>query len=255
MPVLTMPRMAVSTGLVIGVLLIALVRKRSAVWRSGLVSGAAFGLIVPAADYVYTANMAKNGNTVNIESSDERYHHGDLRKALVEKGLERLAEGPADALSLREIARSVGVSATAVYRHFPDKAALLTELCREGDRMLAETFRKAMAKVKPGQEAFDEMGRAYVRFALAHPALFRLMMSPAGERRAEGEAGEMLVEALRGLSGPDLTQAQRDVQRLKAWSMVHGLAMLMLDGLVPANRALIDQVIAADFLPTKKRKS
>jgi AcrR family transcriptional regulator len=199
--------------------------------------------------------MAKNGNSVNMESSGERYHHGDLRKALIEKGMERLAEAPADELSLREIARSIGVSATAVYRHFPDKAALLTALCIEGDHMLAEAFRKAMAKVKPGMEAFDEMGRAYVRFALAHPAVFRLMMSPAGARRDEGEASTMLVDALKGLSGPGVTQAQRDVQRLKAWSQVHGLAMLMLDGLVPANKALIDQVISADFIPGKKRKS
>ncbi|HEX5776440.1 MAG TPA: TetR-like C-terminal domain-containing protein, partial [Caulobacteraceae bacterium] len=100
----------------------------------------------------------------------------------------------------------------------------------------------------------DAMGRAYVRFALAHPALFRLMMSPAGARRDEGEAGAMLVDALRGLSSADLTQAERDMQRLKAWSMVHGLAMLMLDGLVPANKALIDKVICADFLPEKPQK-
>jgi AcrR family transcriptional regulator len=198
--------------------------------------------------------MAKNGNSVNIESSGERYHHGDLRKALILKGLERLAEAPAEELSLREIARSIGVSATAVYRHFPDKAALLTALCIEGDHMLAEAFRKAMAKVKPGQEAFDEMGRAYVRFALAHPALFRLMMSPAGVKRQDGEAAGMLVDALKSLSGPGLTQAERDAQRLKAWSLVHGLAMLMLDGLVPANRALIDQVISADFLPGKQKR-
>ena len=142
--------------------------------------------------------MAKNGNTVNIGSAGERYHHGDLRRALVLKGMERLAEGPAEDLSLRELARSVGLPATAVYRHFPDKAALLTELCIEGDRMLAEAFRKAMAKVKPGMEAFDEMGRAYVRFALAHPAIFRLMMSPAGVRRDEGEASTMVVGALKG---------------------------------------------------------
>ena len=200
--------------------------------------------------------MAKNDNTVNIESPGERYHHGDLRKALILKGMERLAQGPAEEFSLRELARSIGVSATAVYRHFPDKAALLTELCIVGDHMLAEAFRKAMAKVKPGQEAFDEMGRAYVRFALAHPALFRLMMSPAGERRAEGEASAMLVDALKGLSGPGLTQSARDAQRVKAWSLVHGLAILMLDGLVPANKALIDQVITADAIASKqKRKS
>ena len=65
----------------------------------------------------------------------------------------------------------------------------------------------------------------------------------------------MLVDALKGLSGPGVTQAERDAQRIKAWALVHGLAMLMLDGLVPANKALIDQVITADFLPGKKRKS
>lgn len=198
--------------------------------------------------------MAKNDNTVNIETSGERYHHGDLRKALIVKGMERLAEAPAEDLSLRELARSVGVSATAVYRHFPDKAALLTELCREGDHMLAQAFRKAMAKVRPGQEAFDAMGRAYVRFALAHPALFRLMMSPAGAQRDQGEASAMLVDALKDLSGPGVSRTERDAQRLKAWSMVHGLAMLMLDGLVPANKALIDQVVCADFLPARQQK-
>jgi hypothetical protein len=98
------------------------------------------------------------------------------------------------------------------------------------------------------------MGRAYVRFALANPALFRLMMSPSGARRNEGEAATMLVDALRGLTGSRLTEAERDVQRVKAWSMVHGLAMLMLDGLVPANEALINRVVAADFLPGRREK-
>jgi AcrR family transcriptional regulator len=182
-----------------------------------------------------------------MESSCERYHHGDLRRALIKKGLERLKKGPADALSLREIARGVGVSATAVYRHFPDKAALLGALCEEGDHLLAEAFREAMAKAKPGHDAFDAMGRAYVRFALKNPALFRLMMSPSGARRGEGEAGGMLVDTLQELGGPRLTKAQRDVQRLKAWSVVHGLAMLMLDGLVPADESLINKVICADF--------
>lgn len=192
--------------------------------------------------------MTKNGNTVNMESSGERYHHGDLRRALVDAGLQRLREGPVDSLSLRELARSVGVSATAVYRHFPDKAALLKALCAEGDQMLAAAFETAMAKVKPGHEAFDAMGHAYVRFALAHPSLFRLMMSPSGARRDEGKASGMLGASLRDLGGPTTTQAQRDIQRLKAWSIVHGLAMLMLDGLVPADEALISQVIRADFV-------
>ena len=213
-----------------------------------LASGAAFGLVAPAAVYVYAANMAKNDNSVNMESSGERYHHGDLRRALVETGLERLRDGPAEGLSLREIARSVGVSATAVYRHFPDKAALLLALCIEGDAMLAEAFQAAMARAKPGHEAFDAMGQAYVRFALDHPALFRLMMSPSGARRDGSKASAMLGASLQELGGPNSTKAQLDVQRLKAWSIVHGLAMLMLDGLVPADEALISQVIRADFV-------
>lgn len=184
-----------------------------------------------------------------MESSGERYHHGDLRRALIHKGLERLRRGTAQALSLREIARSVGVSATAVYRHFPDKAALLTELCIEGDRLLAETFRKAMAKVAPGHEAFAAMGRAYVRFALRHPALFRLMMSPAGAQRDEGEASGMLATALKQLGGSRLRKAQHEAMRVKAWSQVHGLAILMLDGLVPADDALIDRVLGVESVP------
>jgi AcrR family transcriptional regulator len=192
--------------------------------------------------------MPKDDNSVNMESSGERYHHGDLRRALIQKGLERLRAEPADALSLRDIARSVGVSATAVYRHFPDKAALLAALCQEGDHLLAEAFRASMAQAEPGHAAFDAMGRAYVRFALAQPALFRLMMSPAGARREDGEASGMLVGALTELGGSRLTKEQRELARLKAWSQVHGLAMLMLDGLVPANEALVDRIISADFI-------
>src|SRR5262245_66433836 len=103
--------------------------------------------------------MARNGNSVNIESGGERYHHGDLRAALIGEGLKRLKEGPVDALSLREIARNVGVSATAVYRHFPDKAALLGALCVAGDAMIAKAFEKAVDKEKPRPEAVHEMGR------------------------------------------------------------------------------------------------
>lgn len=212
-----------------------------------LVSGAAFGLVVPAAVYVYAANMSANDNSVNIENSAERYHHGDLRSALVEEGLKRLESGPAEALSLREVARNVGVSATAVYRHFPDKAALLRALTEVGGERIAEEFKAAMAREKPGKDAFNAMGRAYVRFALANPALFRLMMSPAVRRGATGEPEsqgmQMLVGALNDLSGGKMSSEEQYIRRLQSWSVVHGLAMLMLDGLIPADDKIIDQVL------------
>jgi len=194
--------------------------------------------------------MAKNGNSVNIESSGERYHHGDLRTALVEEGLRLLKDGPAEALSLRQIARNVGVSATAVYRHFPDKAALVEAMCAIGDERLADAFVKAMSKAKPGRDAFNAMGRAYVRFALANPSLFRLMMSAeSGKAHQAGSRGRaMLVQGISEMGGGKLSKAQQDIRRLRAWSMVHGLALLMLDGLAPQDERIIDQVVDASAL-------
>ncbi len=200
--------------------------------------------------------MTENDNSVNISSEKNRYHHGDLRAALIEEGLKLIDAGPAEALSLREIARNAGVSATAVYRHFPDKAALLGALCLEGHAQMAAAFQRAMASAAPGKDAFNAMGRAYVYFALAHPSLFRLMMSQASgpvpappPGGGEGSDGmQILVNAIDGLFGADTPQHVREARRLKAWSLVHGLAMLMLDGQVPAEPALIEAVVDARFL-------
>lgn len=195
--------------------------------------------------------MTTNDNSVNIESSAERYHHGDLRAALIEEGLKRLETGPAEGLSLRDIARSVGVSATAVYRHFPDKQALLHALADvAGDRM-ASAFETAMAAEKSGKDAFDAMGRTYVRFALRNPFLFKLMMSPemmsglSAEGRPRTRGMSMLTSALNELSGGKMSREMQNIKRLQSWSIVHGLAMLMLDGLVPADEKIIDQVLAS----------
>lgn len=198
--------------------------------------------------------MAQDDNTVNIETEKERYHHGDLRAALIEEGLRQVGAATPDALSLREIARNVGVSATAVYRHFPDKAALIGALCHVGDERLAEAFREAMNTAQPGLEAFNAMGRAYVRFALAHPSLFRLMMSfpqqpgSMGAPSSQSRGMTMLVEALNNLAGAHGTSAENDIRRLKAWSLVHGLAMLMLDGQVPPDERVIERVVDAAML-------
>lgn len=200
--------------------------------------------------------MSENDNTVNIHSEKNRYHHGDLRAALIEEGLKLIDSGPAEALSLREIARNAGVSATAVYRHFPDKAALLGALCLEGHARMAAAFKAAMDSSKPGVAAFNAMGRAYVHFALAHPSLFRLMMAqgsgpvpvppPSAGEGADGM--QILVNAIDGLFGADTPRPLREARRLKAWSLVHGLAMLMLDGQVPAEPALIEAVVDASVL-------
>ena len=171
------------------------------------------------------------------------YHHGDLRSALVEAGLRALETTPAADLSLRQLARDVGVSATAVYRHFPDKAALLSALAGEGIERLA-AFQQAAAAASPEPGGFAATGRAYVRWALAHPALFRLIFihaCPQGPTVfGTSTAARMLQDHAAALTR-DPAQAQRLV--IQAWSVVHGLAMLMLDGQLPADDALIDRVI------------
>lgn len=173
------------------------------------------------------------------------YHHGDLRSALVEAGLEALKTTAIADMSLRQLARDVGVSATAVYRHFPDKQALMRALAVEGVEQLGR-FQKAEADGTENQaEAFAATGRAYVRFALAHPALFRLAFSqnePVGETVfGENLAAQMLQDKAALATGGDPTETRRLM--IQAWSVVHGLAMLMLDKQLPTDDALITSVI------------
>jgi AcrR family transcriptional regulator len=152
------------------------------------------------------------------------YHHGELRPALLRAAARVLEkEGPA-ALSLRELARRAGVSHNAPYRHFSDREALLAALAADGFRTLGEAL---------GQASGRAMGEAYVRFALEHPQLFRLMFGGhlAFSRhrelaRAAARPYEALLAALRaqpGLAEPEKAAAA-------AWSLVHGLAHLLLDG-------------------------
>ncbi len=184
-------------------------------------------------------------------STSKSYHHGDLRAAAIEAGLSLLEEREADDLGLREVARAVGVSATALYRHFPDKAALLRALAAAGLDRLAAVQREAAAAAGGGPTGFAATGRAYVRFALDNPALFRLLFSaaiPAGDpfhRRPEEmpEAFRMLWDNAARLAPPDAGPDAAPLIALEAWALVHGLAILILDGQIPRNDALIDALL------------
>jgi AcrR family transcriptional regulator len=178
-----------------------------------------------------------------------RYHHGDLRAALIEAGLRLIEERTVDQVGLREAARAVGVSATAVYRHFPDKAAWLAALAAEGLSQLASAQRAAFEAAGGGSAGFNATGRAYVRFALAHPGLFRLIFRAASEGPSDwaehdDEAMQMLVQNAEQLAAADRGPEAARVFALRSWALVHGLAVLMLDGQVPADDATIDAVLA-----------
>ena len=181
-------------------------------------------------------------------STSKSYHHGDLRAALLAAGLRALESTAVEDISLRQIAREVGVSATAVYRHFPDKAALMAALAQSGIEQMAAWQSQAAAAAGP-QDAFAATGRAYVRWALAHPALFRLVFGQCASV-SETVFGDNAAATLLRTFAHDLARNEAGAQRLmiQAWAVVHGLAMLMLDGQLPPEDALIDQVIDARTL-------
>lgn len=180
------------------------------------------------------------------------YHHGDLRAALIEQGLQLLAERSVDDLSLRELARRVGVSATAVYRHFPDKGALMGALSLTGLKRLGEAQHEASAAAGGGEEGFAASGRAYVRFALQNPSLFRLIFSfpkrPDLLRSPSGAGSEPVVFLKANIAAllPEGAAAQEvELLAARAWALVHGLAMLMLDGQLPQDEHLIDRLLSS----------
>lgn len=198
--------------------------------------------------------MPSNANSVNIKERD--YHHGDLRAALLSAGMAALDAAPIEALSLRALAREAGVSATAVYRHFPDKDALLGALALVALDRLGERQRSAAERAKDAgaKAAFGATGAAYVRFAIAHPAMFRLLWRrPVGDLLSVPAvqmhpAMQALRDGIAALLPPDASEEDRRAAALHSWGLVHGLAMLALDGQVSLDDATIDRVIAGTTL-------
>ncbi|MGW5067894.1 TetR/AcrR family transcriptional regulator [Streptomyces cyaneofuscatus] len=159
------------------------------------------------------------------------YHHGDLRAACLRAARELLEEDGSAGLSLRAVARRAGVSATAPYRHYADREALVSAVAAEGYRELAGS----LAQAHPAPSTPDELAAvavAYVRFALEHPALFRAMFAEpcdptSAERVAATEAISQYVRTIVGATFPDV---DADALSTTVWALVHGLAFLHLDG-------------------------
>jgi AcrR family transcriptional regulator len=177
------------------------------------------------------------------------YHHGGLRQALIDSGLALLEAGAADALSLREVARAAGVSATAVYRHFPDKNALLDALAAEGLGKLAEAQRAAAVRAGGGPAGFAATGVAYVQFALAHPALFHMIFDTKASHGMLDKPQHGLPDAMVFLRENAADVAKQNgtdarTEAIRAWSLAHGLALLLLDHQVALEDGLVEQIIA-----------
>lgn len=181
------------------------------------------------------------------------YYGGDLRRDLLDTALELIARDGPSAVSLRALARRLGVSHAAPANHFPDKAALFTAIAVEGFALLAEAIGDGVRQLGPDATAgqrFRAAGRAYTGFALAHPAHFAVMWQRDLLHQGDPElvaAGDTTFELLLG-SVRDIQSegwaAGRDPQAVAylAWSVVHGLAALWLGGSLQRGQRSFDEI-------------
>lgn len=169
------------------------------------------------------------------------YHHGNLRQALMDAALLCIREQGADKLSLRALARQVGVSQAAPYRHFGDKLALMSALASDGFERLAQQMKIAMGNIDQDPVgAFQRGGQAYVLFAQQNPETYRLMYSMPQEKFDDGEmetchheAFELLEKTVdAGLQSGAFKALNKDAVVLASWSLVHGYAQLVIDGII-----------------------
>jgi AcrR family transcriptional regulator len=183
------------------------------------------------------------------EEVDERpYHHGDLRRAIVRAALEILGETQSLEFSLRELARRAGVSHNAPYKHFADKRELLAAVSTAGFELLTKRMSNEVAGISNARARLFAMLRAYIHHGVENPALYRLMFGgyltgpdsdrPAIERAAAQQTKTFLAEAIvgggLGRPIPDTPRNERKIAGaiLACWSLVHGLTLLVADGLV-----------------------
>ena len=178
----------------------------------------------------------------------DRYHHGDLRRALLQAAVRTIGNHGIDELTLRGVGSALGVSRTALYRHFRDKAALLAAVGAEGFRTLRAELSESWERGGRGPHGFKAMGVAYVQFAVAHPSHYRVMFGAdifgaeySDLAQESTGAFQVLVDGIVELQGRHL--ARRDDPRQMAmfvWATTHGVAMLAIDGRLGREASAID---------------
>ncbi|MCW5298905.1 TetR/AcrR family transcriptional regulator [Herbaspirillum lusitanum] len=188
------------------------------------------------------------------DTSNRPYHHGDLRRAVLETALDMLREEKGWQFTLREVARRAGVSHAAPYKHFPDKAALLVELAMIGFDRLRESLSAAKPDApKTLRDEFTSIAHAYVAFGTSNPALYRLMFS-AEEGKAVGmhlneralAVFDVVLEILRcGQATGSIRKRPIEGQAAACWGLVHGMTMLAIDGLLVPEKVGLTPLDAA----------
>lgn len=196
----------------------------------------------------------------------ENYRHGDLHRALLEVGTDLARAGGPDAVVLREVTRQAGVAPNAAYRHFADRQALLEAVCAVAQSALAVAMEAELDKVgsesdptEAARARLRALGTGYMQFAQAEPGLFRTAFSvpvdlrSAADSARAGNTGltpfQILTGALDGLVETGvISRERRTGAEFLAWSAVHGLAVLLIDGPLRSLDALQSQNIGQRLL-------
>ncbi len=203
-----------------------------------------------------------NANTcVSMKKVKSKYHHGNLAESLVNAVDEIASKFGLEAVTLRACAKLVGVSPSSAFRHYSDKRSLMTAFAARALRRLSETMETAhTAASRNNDNAFAAVGLAYIEFALDNPAFFRAMWNDETIYAND----ENYVDAANGLSAhlkggfadtiKDSDPNSFSSEELLAWSAVHGLANLFVDGpvgngLSKANKIKMAQDMIQTLLP------
>jgi AcrR family transcriptional regulator len=164
------------------------------------------------------------------------YHHGDLRHELVRASIALIEEQGVEALTLRALAKRLGVTHAAPQHHFASKTDLLWAVAEEGFAELGAALERAAGRHDAALDKLKAAGVAYVAFATRHPSHFRVMFGPHITRadprakRVSDVAYQVLLDAAAGAARAAGVPEQAETVAVAAWSLVHGLATLWLDG-------------------------
>ncbi|RZF55892.1 TetR/AcrR family transcriptional regulator [Acinetobacter halotolerans] len=170
-------------------------------------------------------------------SQKANYHHGNVREKLLDAGLAHLKNSDAESLSFREMARQIGVSANAVYRHFENKDCFLTALAAKGFQHLQIEQNQAMQSTASQPEALKRFGLAYINFAKNNRNLFTLMFDRSLQHDSANELSEAVHSTYKQLYkltacilDKNETDPQVEILATLSCSLVHGLSHLLLEG-------------------------
>ncbi len=211
-------------------------------------------------------STSRAGSASLTTVSTSSYHHGNLREALVDAAVEVARDRGPDGLAVRDLARRVGVSHNAAYRHFADREALLEEVATRGLAALIGAMQARLVavesdpdRVRRARRRLCEVGRGYVDFAVTEPGLFRVLFSayPEVHQKVGADAARdpfsMLNDVLDDLVEVGfLASASRPGSEIQCWSVVHGFAVLHVEGplrVVPAaqrDSSLVGVLLAVD---------